>query len=152
MARKLRKCEADAVSDVCAAVHYRASVNAPVSFALRGRLVRHELANFQEIVGRDLDKEMIGYFCPDVERRTGRSVDWLIRRIWSIRSGRGCGQSTFSALLPIFWRLPRFGWPVLLPPPPWSGYDMPTRVNGGVVIQRADGSQLPFPPMQKGAA
>lgn len=150
--RAIMRPEAASIGGVCAYRSAHAPIHSPASYRHRGKLVRSELSEFRRLFGRGLDAALIAHLCPDVEHRAGRPLDWLIEKLDGIAAGRGCAQSTLVALMPILWRLPRVGWPLWMPPPPWAGYATPCRTPEGMAIRLPDGTVISFPPKSREAA
>jgi len=142
MARKhSRAMDYDMVPEVRGFYSGQPSVQSPASNAYRGHLIRLLLGDVEQLLGVPLTTDIILYFAPDVTARCGVDLDWINQRLASIRGGRGCGQSVFARLLPIFWRLPQWGWRASIPHPP-RGL---TAYAVGDLIYRDDGVAIPWP-------
>lgn len=118
----------------------------------RGDNLRERMTSFRQVIGEELNADLILYFFPEMESRIGVRMEWVIARLDSLRRGRGCSQETYARLLPIFWRMPSFGWPVLVQAPPFNGLVVPIRHGGARLIRQLDGTDIPYPPKKKEAA
>ena len=81
----------------------------PQSSRERGMLLRTYIADCEARLGQPLCIPLIDWFFPDMQPRCGVDSTWAMRRIESLRAGRGCTPRTFARLVPLLWRLPHFG-------------------------------------------
>ena len=95
----------------------------PASFAGRGEVLRLQIEGVEVELGEPLSVDLLGYFFPDMEARCGVTPEWAMARIESLRAGRNCTPATWARLVPLFWRLPHFGWRLGMPYPPKSVAD-----------------------------
>lgn len=72
----------------------------------RTRLLRAKLARIEAVVGRPVERDVIGFFLPRAEHQIGRDMRWIERMLHRVRAGGGIGQSSFARLVFVLERLP----------------------------------------------
>lgn len=130
------------------AVRIELSEHHPQSSKERGALLRWYLSECEKRLGQPLGVDLINWFFPDMAQRCGVDAEWSMRRIDSLRAGRGCSQRTFARLVPLLVRLPQFGRPTWFPAElhRFECIIFPGIKGGAPVIRRMDGTTLPMPP------
>ena len=92
----------------------RAPVDSTISDQWRAQLVRTLTAGLELPFAPDV--HIILKFFPELEKKDAAQ---FLKDVMSAHIGVGVTQKMWRRILPVFWRLPAWGWsPAIQPPPP----------------------------------
>lgn len=124
----------------------RAPVDSTISDQWRARLVRTLTAGLELPFAPDV--HIILKFCPELEKKGAAQ---FLKDVMSAHIGVGVTQKMWRRILPVFWRLPAWGWsPAIQSPPPDLAMFRTAKslLSGGVhQYQSADGTRKELIPV-----
>jgi hypothetical protein len=124
----------------------RALVDSTISDQWRAQLVRTLTAGLELPFAPDV--HIILKFFPELEKKDAAQ---FLKDVMSAHIGVGVTQKMWRRILPVFWRLPAWGWsPAIQPPPPGLAMFRTTEslLSGGLhAYQSADGTRKEMIPV-----